>query len=714
MDQRYRIAAEDWIEFEEEQHQVTGLTGALVRLRSISGHHQTIMLSVLLTDPSFRALAAPPENADNGAAGLDPGGVLASLKNKQARDDALELEAHLYEATTGYRSGDPLNKQPGEPRPQYHPDLLLSDRVKAKADELGLTERRIWQLLEEWKEKGLWALVDRRKARLRNPLRNIDERVITAIREQGAAERLDSSSSVSTRFRRRCQNRLDEDYGPGTVKLPKPDTFRRVVKLLLHHSPSDPAYQRISDANQPDRTFGNVIAHRPGQVVMLDTTPLDVLAFDPAMNDTYNVELTIALDVATRSILAWRLTPLGTKAIDIGLLLADVMTPEPMRPRWADSLRYQMLRVPYERHLSVDERLAEAAARPVIYPETLLYDHGKPYKSDVVKRACRSWRIDLQDARKLKPTDKPHVERLFGTIREQFSMHIAGYKGFNVAHRGKHVEEQARWTLDEITEFFAEYVVAVYQNQHHTGLHLHGFPDLNVSPNEAYAMALGSAGYVDCPRDPNLYYELLPIADDGRVINSYGVELNHLVYNADVLYQFRRAKSPYENKRWPIRYDPRNLLHAYFHNPRDDRWYTLRWTKALNDLQPFTDITLREARRLVELRDGDPKDKDFQEQIAKALWDLQNRTDAPEMWTKTDRKRHTRDRHRADAQAQDEARSAPAVPAAVPPPRLVPEVAEPTVPSLHVVLTVTDEDDDFDPLAVQPAEVWNPRTSQEG
>lgn len=710
MDQRHRIAVTDWIEFEEEQHQVTGVTGALVRLRSASGHHQTIMLSVLLTDPSFRTRTVPPPEAIDTAAGLDPGGVLALLP-KDVRDRAIKLEEHLKEATTGYLSGDSLAAQPGEPRHEYRPGLPLSTRVESKATELGLTPRRIWQLLDEWEENGLWALVDRRKARLRNPLRNIDDRVIAAIREQAAAERFDSSSSVSTRFRRRTQNRLDADYGPGIVPLPKEDTFRRVVKILLHRSPSDPAYQRISDANQPDRTFGNVIAHRPGQVVMLDTTPLDVFAYDPVMSDTYNVELTIALDVATRSILAWRLTPLGTKAIDIGLLLADVMTPEPMRPAWADALRYQMLRVPYQRHLSLDERLAEAAARPVIYPETLLYDHGKPYKSDVVQRACRKWKIDMQDARKLQPTDKPHVERLFGTIREQFSMHIAGYKGFNVAHRGKNPEQQARWTLDEIAEFFAEYVVAVYQNKHHTGLHLHGFPDLNVSPNEAYAMALGAAGFVDCPRDPAMYYELLPIAHAGRTINTYGVELNYLVYNAPILYGFRRAKSPYNGERWPIRYDPRNLLHAYFHNPSDNAWYVLDWTKALSDLQPFTDITLREAKRLVELRGGDPKGKDYQEKIAQALWDLQNRTDAPETWTKADRKRHTRDRHRAQAQAQDEARSTPAITA----PSLMPPSSEkPALASLHAVPDLTDGDDDFDPFTVQPAEVWNSHTSQEG
>ncbi|MEV5374996.1 transposase [Streptomyces nondiastaticus] len=704
MDQRYRIATEDWIEFEEEQHQVTGITGALVRLRSASGHHQTIMLSALLTDSTFRTLAEPPPGQEETTQGLDPGGVLALLP-KDVRDKALELEAHLHEATTGFRSGDPLSATASEPREEYRPELPLSVRVETKAAELDLTTRRIWQLLEEWKEKGLWALVDRRKARLKNPLRNIDERVITAIREQAAAERYDSSSSVSTRFRRRTQNRLDADYGPGEVPLPKEDTFRRVVKLLLDRRPSDPAYQRVSDANQPDRTFGNVIAHRPGQVVMLDTTPLDVLAWDPAMNDTYNVELTLALDVATRSLLAWRLTPIGTKAIDIGLLLADVMAPEPMRPDWSDALRYSMLRVPYQRHLSLDERLAEAAARPVIYPETLLFDHGKPYKSDVVRRACVSWKIDIQDARKLKPTS--HTSSGSSAPSVNSSPCTSRATRASTSRTAAKTSKEARWTLDEIAEFFAEYVVAVYQRKSHSGLHLYGFPDLNVSPNEAYAMALGSAGYVDCPRDPSLYYELLPIAEDGRAINAYGIELNHLVYNADILYQFRKAKSPYSNGRWPIRYDPRNLLHAYFHDPRDGKWYTLRWTHALSDLQPFTDITLREAKRLLAARGIDPSD---QAEVAKALWNLQNRTDAPEKWTKADRKRHTRDRHRADSQAKDEARSTPAVPA--PPPQYAPESRRPTVPGLHAVPALTDEDD-IDLDAIQPAQVWNPRASQE-
>ena len=69
-------------------------------------------------------------------------------------------------------------------------------------------------------------------------------------------------------------------------------------------------------------------------------------------------------------------------------------------------------------------------------------------------------------------------------------------------HRGRDVERFARWSITELEEFFAEYVVAVYQRRHHAGLHLPGFRDLRMSPNEAYAHAVHLAGYVACPTEP--------------------------------------------------------------------------------------------------------------------------------------------------------------------------------------------------------------------
>ncbi|MET8209564.1 Mu transposase C-terminal domain-containing protein [Streptomyces sp. NPDC005373] len=190
-----------------------------------------------------------------------------------------------------------------------------------------------------------------------------------------------------------------------------------------------------------------------------------------------------------------------------------------------------------------------------------------------------------------------------------------------------------------------------------------------------------------------MYFELLPIA--GRAIHPYGVELNYLTYNAEILYQYRKAKSPYPDKLWPIRYDPRNLLHAYFLDPADGQWHVLRWTHALAEHKPFTDITLREAKRLIPLRERDPED---QEEVAKALTELQNRTDAPETWTRADRKRHTRDQHRAAAQSRDLARS---------------DAPVDDHPPLAVVSAAPECDEpgewgEIDLTRIEAAQVWDP------
>lgn len=696
----HRLAVGDWVDFEDDRHQVVGFTSAAVRLRSEGGHTQIILAGTLLADPTFRLATQPPEPAgDDASLALDPEALLAGIDEAERRR-VLDMQAHLLEVTTGYRSGTAGTALPGEPRPEHDPGRTLEQRITAKAAELGITPRWLWARLDAWRTTGLWGLVDKRKTKPHNPLARLDPRIIDAIRDQAAAERDDNAGTLN-RYYRRVQNRLDVTHGAGQVTLPSRDTFRRAVALLLGQSPSGPTVRRRSAANQPDRVFAPMLAHRPGQTVLLDTTPLDVLAYSPAADTTYPIELTVALDVATRSLLAWLLTPRGTKGIDVGVLLADVMTPEPMRPGWKDALRYSMMRLPYQRLLDIDARLAEAAARPVVFPETLVYDHGKPYQANTLRRACLRLGINAQDARQMTPTDKAMVERVFGTIRTQFSEHVAGYKSYDVAHRGRDVEATARWSLSELAEFFAEYVVAVYQRQQHDGLLVPDFPEARLSPNDAYALALTFTGYVACPTDPNLYYELLPI--ERRTIQPGGVEIDNLVYSADVLTRYRGSRSPYPDGKWPIRHDPRNRLHAYFHDPADGSWHILDWTRAPDGCQPFTDISLREAKRIIAGRRRGGGEKTEQDEVAEALLALQNRMDAPESWTRTDRRRQARDAERARAAARDRDRADPPINAA--------EIARP--PALRVVpdLKLDDEfdDDTFDLGAVQAAEVWDPR-----
>lgn len=114
---------------------------------------------------------------------------------------------------------------------------------------------------------------------------------------------------------------------------------------------------------------------RLGQWCSVDSTPLDVrVVLDDGTVD--RAELTMMVDVATRTIAAAVLRP-TTRSVDASLLLAKALTPEPMRPSWPDALAMSRSVLTHRRLVAIDERLAHAAARPVIVPETVVCDHGR-------------------------------------------------------------------------------------------------------------------------------------------------------------------------------------------------------------------------------------------------------------------------------------------------------------------------------------------------
>ncbi|WP_158588132.1 hypothetical protein [Actinomadura logoneensis] len=150
------------------------------------------------------------------------------------------------------------------------------------------------------------------------------------------------------------------------------------------------------------------MAGQPGEQVQIDSTPLDVMVvLDDGL--TARAELTIAVDVATRTICAAVLRPVGTKAVDAALLLARMLVPEPMRPGWDRSLAMASSRLPHDRLMEVDARMEQAAAKPVIVPDTVVIDGGKVFISEAFLRAWERLGISVQRARPRTPTDKAIV-----------------------------------------------------------------------------------------------------------------------------------------------------------------------------------------------------------------------------------------------------------------------------------------------------------------
>jgi hypothetical protein len=172
----------------------------------------------------------------------------------------------------------------------------------------------------------------------------------------------------------------------------------------------------------------------------------------------------MAVDVATRSILGGVIAP-TTKAVDAAAVLARMLVPEPMRPGWAESLHHAHSVIPHERLLSTDERFANAAAKPVIIPETINCDRGRVYLSETFLRACATLGVSVQLARPYTGSDKSLVERTFSSINTLFCQHVAGYTGRDTTRRGPEVAEDAVWTVAQFQELFDDWVVAGFTDR---------------------------------------------------------------------------------------------------------------------------------------------------------------------------------------------------------------------------------------------------------
>jgi transposase InsO family protein len=534
----------EWVRFDGDEHQVVALAGTSVRLRSRGGAAQVVLLVFLLAAADFELL-----DDQETAPAVEPFGLLEALP-REVLDRARWWEQHIVEVVTG-RPPDALEGE--APRPAYDPaTIMLKDRDAAKAAELTAagqktSTRTVTRMRLRYAEQGLWGLVDQRFTRGSDLVGRADERLVAAIRAQLAAQ-THASTGTRGRLMRRVRAALDAEYGCGVVPVPGRSAFYELLGALAGRGHAfGAATTRRSLANRPAAPFTPTFATRPGELVQIDSTPLDVMVLlDSGVPG--RPELTMVVDVATRTITAAVLRPVGTKAVDAALLLARTLVPEPMRPGWSAALRMSASRLPHARLLDIDARLEAAAAKPVIVPETIVIDHGRVFVSEVFTRACAKLGISIQPARKGTPTDKPIVERQFSSMGSLFCQHVAGYTGNNVTRRGDRLADERLWSLPELQDLLDEWIVAGWQHRPHDGLRDPHAPGRAFSPNDAYAAMVAASGYLPMTLTGQDYLELLPV--HWRAINEYGITIDHRTYDDPALPHGERSNVEARNGRW--------------------------------------------------------------------------------------------------------------------------------------------------------------------
>ncbi|MGW0191610.1 Mu transposase C-terminal domain-containing protein [Streptomyces sp. NPDC003362] len=589
------------VRFEGRTWTVAALTGGQVRLVAENGEVVALLLSLLFADAGFEVLDTPRGSR------VPPLGLLESLP-EAVRERALAWERHVREVETGKPDG---GDYAGGPRAEYDPDTrTLAQREEAKAAELSaagmptsaVTVRR---MRARYRQDGLWGLVDHRATRPRATLGRADERVVAALQEVLEAGRERSSGTLG-RLRVYTGRLLAERHGDGVVPLPSSATFNRLVHALADgRGLLGRARQRRWRSARPAPPFMPTTVMAPGELVMMDSTLLDAfVVLDDGLVE--RPELTIALDVATRSICAAVLRPKGTRSVDAAQLLVQMMVPAPMRPTWPKALAMEASVVPYERLLSVDARMEGAAARPVITPQTIVVDQGNVFISSSFLAACESLGVSVQPAPPGNGPAKGHVERTFSSIKTLFVQHVAGYTGAHTGERGQGAEGEAVWTLAQLAEMLQEWIICGWQERAHDGLRHPMMPHRALSPNEMWAALVAVCGYVPVPLGREDYIELMPIKR--QKINDYGIRIDYRTYDHKALNPYRGERSPAGDGLWEIHYDPHapGQIWVRLPNPGQPqqgwRWETVPWIHHTLVTAPFTDFTWQHIRRTVARR----------------------------------------------------------------------------------------------------------------
>jgi transposase InsO family protein len=409
-----------------------------------------------------------------------------------------------------------------------------------------------------------------------------------------------------------------------------------------------------------------VVVHRPGQVVALDTTPLPVKVRDGVFGDPVSVHLTLALDLFTHSVVAFRLTLVSDTSVDIAMLLRDVMMPLPMRDGWGPEMEWPYPGVPAG--VVADFAGHRVAGLPFFAPETVTTDHGGPYKSHAVVDAQRVLGCNILPARTLRPQDKAACERAFGALRSLLFEQLPGYTGVDVADRGADPEADAVLTMAQMERLIAEWVVAVWQNRA-LGEHAPAWgPGEEHSPNTLFAAAMNQGGFaLQIPR-PELYYQLLP-AHYVTIHSQRGVKIGGLWYGRSC-----PALRPYEGKpsnrggrhkdTWVIRSDRRDRRAVFFQDPADpSAWHVLRWNglPPEGEIPAFSDKTAGELLREARASGLSPQsDADLLPVLLKLLGGLVPAAQWPTQLDKKEKKSRAREAAQGGQAASDRRGPAPA------------------------------------------------------
>jgi putative transposase len=280
-------------------------------------------------------------------------------------------------------------------------------------------------------------------------------------------------------------------------------------------------------------TPGMLEATEALELIQIDHTLADVMIVD----SVYRVSigrpwLSLAIDVATRSVLGFHLGLEAPSALAVALCIEHAVLPKiPSAAAPATDSSWEMFGM----------------------PKNILVDNGSEFHGEALTRGCAEYGIALTYRPVARPRFGAHIERLIGTMMGKIHL-LPGSTDSSPTARGSYQSEnEAKLTLAELNEWLYLEIAGQYHHSIHRMI--------GTTPAAAWAKSLARGTFPVLPADPARFViGFLPIIH--RKLQRNGLIFQHIRYWADVLPAIAQPKESLIT-----RYDPRNLSRLYVLTP---------------------------------------------------------------------------------------------------------------------------------------------------
>jgi putative transposase len=417
---------------------------------------------------------------------------------------ALALEDLDERLDRQHTSGDPIWETATEREEVIRQAILgpgpAKPRIRSAAESLKVSTRTVQRLIARYKSSAqTTSLVPHQSGprRLYRRLGAVRERII--------------NESIEKRYLIRSKTPMEETYREVVrrcrrLHLPAParnSVIKRIraldARLVARRRMGSKASEGIALS-----TPGALTATQALELVQIDHTLADVIIVDSHHRRSIGRPwLSLAIDVATRSVLGFHVGLEAPSALAVALCIEHTVLPK-LRPQG---------------------NAAEPLWEQFGLPQHIHVDNGPEFHGEALTRGCREYGIRLLHRPVARPRFGAHIERLIGTMMGRVHLLPGSTDASPSKRTGYHSENEAKPTLGEFTEWLALEIAGAYHHRVHRML--------GTTPASAWAESIAAGAIPALPADPERFViGFLPVIH--RKLQRNGLYFERIRYWADL------------------------------------------------------------------------------------------------------------------------------------------------------------------------------------